>query len=585
MIELSKCPTCAVEDRVTIAGKEFCMRCGTPDHTDNSTSLESSVSTETTKDSTQLDDSQLKNTVARFNEPTSQSTPEANIEQPPAPGSIPDNNTQSQAQNYNPSAPSQQSPPQFYGAGVVPNDGSVTPQPTGPVMQNPQNDMPPTQAGAPQHIQQNSFSADNTPVPGQPAINPQAISPQHMEASIQQNSAPGVVPQPGVPLTANYYPAQPQNNTAHIDVNSAVAVNGTTSSENLAPDPQNIDPSILYSTPTSAPPVTPSNQATGDVATPGDSSSPYPRQAIGSTDTEQSNTGLQNSAVVANMTPSVPEIDRVNTSQPLTSSEGAGSHQISGQQQFNINANTPVQPIDLRNHDDSGVFSDAQLEALSKSIGGPDELKRPDGHPDNNIQSQYQPTVEGVVSAPKPLGSVANELKSATPPSVKNKVKGPKKDTKSKKALKPAGVALSVVALFLVGAYIWQVNYSTLAFKIASTKAGMNATMPGYVPGGYKLVGEIQTNPGTVAYSLLNGGQDKKIAISQTKTDWDSQALAENYVAPKAENYLALQAQGLTIYMLGESQATWINKGVWYKIESPDQSLSQDQAIKMATSL
>ena len=30
MIELSKCPQCAPDDRVVIAGKEFCMRCGTP---------------------------------------------------------------------------------------------------------------------------------------------------------------------------------------------------------------------------------------------------------------------------------------------------------------------------------------------------------------------------------------------------------------------------------------------------------------------------------------------------------------------------------------------------------------------------
>lgn len=109
--------------------------------------------------------------------------------------------------------------------------------------------------------------------------------------------------------------------------------------------------------------------------------------------------------------------------------------------------------------------------------------------------------------------------------------------------------------------------------------------MPGYMPGGYRLIGEIKTNPGSVSYNLVNDSKDKKISISQTKTDWDSQALAENYVAPKAGNYLALQAQGLTVYMLGDSQATWVNKGTWYTIDSPNQSLTQDQAIKIATSL
>ena len=109
--------------------------------------------------------------------------------------------------------------------------------------------------------------------------------------------------------------------------------------------------------------------------------------------------------------------------------------------------------------------------------------------------------------------------------------------------------------------------------------------MPGYVPAGYNLGGRIQTNPGTVSYSLLGGSNDNRISVTQSKTDWDSQALAENYVAPKAENYLALQAQGLTIYVLGKNEATWVNKGTWYKLDSKGQDLNQDQIIKIATSL
>jgi len=99
------------------------------------------------------------------------------------------------------------------------------------------------------------------------------------------------------------------------------------------------------------------------------------------------------------------------------------------------------------------------------------------------------------------------------------------------------------------------------------------------------LGGEIQTNPGSISYSLQSSQSGKKILISQSKTDWDSQALAENYVAPKAENYLALQAQGLTIYILSKNQATWVNHGTWYKIESSDSSLDQDQIVRLATSL
>lgn len=179
----------------------------------------------------------------------------------------------------------------------------------------------------------------------------------------------------------------------------------------------------------------------------------------------------------------------------------------------------------------------------------------------------------------------SNDVK---PPTAENhdqaKTTEPKKKSATKVA-KPVAIAVSIAALFATGAYIWKVNYPSLAFKIASAKAGISATMPGYVPAGYNLGGRIQTNPGTVSYSLLGNSNDNRISVTQTKTDWDSQALAENYVAPKAENYLALQAQGLTIYVMGKNEATWVNKGTWYKLDSKGQDLNQDQIIKIATSL
>ena len=155
---------------------------------------------------------------------------------------------------------------------------------------------------------------------------------------------------------------------------------------------------------------------------------------------------------------------------------------------------------------------------------------------------------------------------------------------KSSKVLKPLGVAASILLVFLAGYYLWRTNYPSLAFKIASSKAGISATMPGYVPDGFELNGNIQSSPGSVSYNLQNPSS-RKIQITQSKTDWDSQALAENYISPKADNYIALQAQGLTIYMMGSSQANWVNKGTWYRIESPSNSLTQEQVIKMATSL
>jgi len=228
---------------------------------------------------------------------------------------------------------------------------------------------------------------------------------------------------------------------------------------------------------------------------------------------------------------------------------------------------------------DSSGNSSAEIDNKNSAVTDPIGA-----HAINNAQQQV--ATEPVKS--KLAMSTDIYSNDAKPPTAENhdqaKTTEPKKKSASKVA-KPVAIAVSIAALFATGAYIWKVNYPSLAFKIASAKAGISATMPGYVPAGYNLGGRIQTNPGTVSYSLLGNSNDNRISVTQTKTDWDSQALAENYVAPKAENYLALQAQGLTIYVMGKNEATWVNKGTWYKLDGKGQELNQDQIIKIATSL
>ncbi len=233
-----------------------------------------------------------------------------------------------------------------------------------------------------------------------------------------------------------------------------------------------------------------------------------------------------------------------------------------------------------------GVFSDEELHELSNTnIEGPVPpagltTERTAFVPtQQQLQQQSSPQISNTMpglnpstqpGAGLPQGLQVDKLKAEKP--------------KSSKVLKPLGVAASILLVFLAGYYLWRTNYPSLAFKIASSKAGISATMPGYVPDGFELNGNIQSSPGSVSYNLQNPGS-RKIQITQSKTDWDSQALAENYISPKADNYIALQAQGLTIYMMGSSQANWVNKGTWYRIESPSNSLTQEQVIKMATSL
>jgi hypothetical protein len=131
----------------------------------------------------------------------------------------------------------------------------------------------------------------------------------------------------------------------------------------------------------------------------------------------------------------------------------------------------------------------------------------------------------------------------------------------TKKNTKVGTVALTALGLILLGVYVWQVNYPNLALKV-----------------------DINSSPGSISYRLSSRDGKSSATVNEKKSDWDSQALAENYVNNQSDKYLALQAQGLTIYVYN-NQASWVNNGTWYRIEGSNTGLSQDQLIRMATSL
>ena len=494
MIELSKCPQCAPDDRVVIAGKEFCMRCGTP--AEDNALMESGAIAQAANGQTSSPQSPA---VAKFN-----TAPPAII-------------------------PIQQSAtPLVVDTSAVP----AVPPPTPTAIA----DTPlPVNDAAVQLDNQISSLSTTPPLPVQPVASltepvatPATITVPDAAVSIAVAALPQPLPQAQAQAQALPQP-QPQ--------------------AQALPQPQPMPQAqVTYETSAMLPPS---------------------NQQLNAADIYQS--------------PSPAAVEPLATMQQPASS--------------NLPPSTLTQdPIQLSNQ--GGVLSDAQFDELQNSLA-------PAALPVEGLATVTNPApvvspapVEAIVPQPIAAPQQSNDIYSSpVPPSnlainpvaveqvAANPTNLSNQASSIKKVLKPAGVAVSIVTLFMVGAYIWKVNYPNLAFKIASAKAGIVATVPGYMPSGFDLNDEIQTNPGSISYSLQNNQGNKKILISQSKTDWDSQALAENFVAPKAENYLALQAQGLTIYILGKNQATWVNHGTWYKIESSDQSLDQDQIIRMATSL
>ncbi len=135
-----------------------------------------------------------------------------------------------------------------------------------------------------------------------------------------------------------------------------------------------------------------------------------------------------------------------------------------------------------------------------------------------------------------------------------------------------------------MGGYIWLNNFNTLSVKSAAKKAGIEASLPGYMPNSYSLAGPVAYGQGFVTLDFKSPNASTPLTITQRRSNWDSTALLQLYVHPKSNSYVSVASQGLTIYLYDNNQATWVNKGLQYVIAG-DTRLSREQVLKIATSM
>lgn len=341
------------------------------------------------------------------------------------------------------------------------------------------------------------------------------------------------------------------------------------------------------------------------------------------------NSNPNNSSAVQRQAPVTTEQIQTQTpninNQPVVKSESKQSVSTKNTNPT-VNNVAPIQEVNELKNKKEDVFSDEQLDQLSnQAIKADNTISNPFATIQNNSQS---PTVADIrpvsntmnsailssKNAPQPVSNDQVVLKADTPAtqslsnaisdipapvSLPSQTQSPANNSGSSSGVSPttqktkqkfmsgkvASVGLSVVGVVLLGIYVWQINYPNLALKVASSKAGISASIPTNLPNGWKISGDIQTSPGSIGYKLSSSDGKKYVAVNQMKTDWDSQAMAENYLNSKTDSYTALQTHGLTIYLYKNNQASWVNHGTWYRIEGSNHGLNQDQIIKMATSL
>lgn len=147
-----------------------------------------------------------------------------------------------------------------------------------------------------------------------------------------------------------------------------------------------------------------------------------------------------------------------------------------------------------------------------------------------------------------------------------------------------AGVVFGCAALVLFAGYLTYLNVPNISVRVAAAQAGIDASYPSYQPDGYRLNGPVAYSNGTVQIQFAANTGTSGFTLNQSRSNWDSSALLENYVKEKShDEYSTAQEKGLTIYNYG-SNAAWVSGGILYTIDG-DAPLSPDQIRKIATSV
>lgn len=198
-----------------------------------------------------------------------------------------------------------------------------------------------------------------------------------------------------------------------------------------------------------------------------------------------------------------------------------------------------------------------------------------------------QPTSSSTPTAVASQSIIDKALAEAQAPST-SKLKKEKRSARvaRKLHLTPRQVSFggfAVALLLVVGFFAYQ-NVTNIGMRIASSRAGIRGNLPGYQPAGFGVAGGIAYNPGQIIISYKSNSDNRNFKIMQNVSEWNSQALLDNYVAVNHPNNQTIQDRGKTVYIYDGSNATWVDGGIWYRIEGESQ-LNSDQLLNIAASL
>lgn len=147
-----------------------------------------------------------------------------------------------------------------------------------------------------------------------------------------------------------------------------------------------------------------------------------------------------------------------------------------------------------------------------------------------------------------------------------------------------SALAASAVAIALLGGFFAYQNKPNMEFRVAASRAGVHASLPGYHPSGYAMSGPIEYAPGQLTIHYASNSDNRSFSVTQKVSKWNDQALVSNYVSTASKDFQTIENNGQTIYLYDGGNATWVKDGVWYQVEGAA-SLSNSQLLKIASSI
>ncbi len=215
------------------------------------------------------------------------------------------------------------------------------------------------------------------------------------------------------------------------------------------------------------------------------------------------------------------------------------------------------------------AVSEAELNMLTKPSTT---------HLEPALHTAPEPAKQNIISRDKMM--FENSVKKAF--AAENNHHKTKKHSSTMSKLATAGI-FALVLLVVAGGLSYH-YLNRVSLYLASTKAGFSATSPTYSPSGYGIA-NVSYAKGIVSSEYHSNTDNRSYNISEKTTTWNNTDLVNNYVSALSnDDYVTINSNGLTIYLYGTRNATWINNGIWYIITS-NNSLSDQQMVHLATSM